>query len=136
MSYEQTIPDKVLHVIHKIENERRDLSNVKRLRLPNYHCFTYKGFQCYLICCLSLNERWTGFIRKPQNKRLEWPPRTRERPFGVKIDFELPYNDDSTLIGFHTKHLIHNVSCPGVHERPDIDYVVVELRNYIDHCSI
>lgn len=120
--------ERVIQVLNKIKAVDSDTKSCK-LIIPTYYIFEYKGFKCYIIRCLDLDETWVGLIRVDQP--LEYPEDAREQPFGVGVDFLFEW-DSSKWVGFHTNHLNNNRFLLGVTYKQSSDYVALELRSYID----
>jgi len=128
------IAPRVLAALSQLEERLAHTAPGERLRGPDYHFFTYRGFACGLVCCLLHNSRWVGFVRLAPTDVLVWPARSTERPFVTGIDFEIPYKEHTMLRGFHTMHAVYDVSLAGVRAYESVDSMAITLRSYIDTC--
>ena len=122
------ISTRVTSTLDRIETELNNESQTN-LKVPPYHWFVYKDIKCGLLKCLRLNTVWVGFVCMPTNRK--WPEDARVRPFRVGIDLDVQFNGEH-LVGFHTMHLQDDVSLQGVDRRKTTDYVVEQLRAFID----
>jgi len=132
-SYDKVIPDRLVHALDLIEKRKREIKPGEVLNVPAYHFFRYRGFNCGLVMCTTSLTQWVGYVRKTPEKNLLWPKRSVMRPFSAGIDFQIPYRGE-TLVGFHLYHLIHDVSVSGVQNKKGTDYMVCQLREFIDMC--
>lgn len=131
---DRNVGTRVLSAMELIDLRRKTMTGSKSFSAPPYHFFQYKGLECGVLQCLTLNTSLVGFVKKPPHTVLKWPETCLAKPFDVGIDFELPWRGNM-LVGFHTLHLIHDTSFPGMRIPATVDYVVTKLREFIDMCS-
>jgi hypothetical protein len=128
--------ERICLTLKKIEEQKQEAEArpIRGIRTPPYHWFSYKGYKCCAMKCLRMNSRWAGFVHVPTGQELVWPSDARKRPFTVGVDFSFVHAD-GMVVGFHTMHLMDDVSLPGIMRHKGADYVADQLKDYVDVCT-